>query len=336
MLELSPYGFTDRILFVGGALLANWVIGGPPALLRLFQLDAPGAFLCKQLDSLEKRLNRTTRPDKDRVIRGGIVLLVTVLLLGYVATGITALTAIHQNAFIAEIIILALFTPQRRLWDEGRRVYELMYKKENLDAARKKITTLTKRDAHNLDEPAVLRATAEYTTSGLADQVVAPLMWYVLLGLPGFVACKVIRLAALLHAYESKRHQAYGRVASALSRVLEWIPSQIAALCISLAALFTPKGNPFRALATWLRDQGKISHPLCGAPVAAAAGAMGIALGGPRSVQGFLVRDEWVGKGSAKIAPAELKKIMLLYFIACLLILGLIASVLLLRYLSVL
>lgn len=328
MLELSPYQFDDRLFFVGAALLLNWIIGGPPALLRLFKLDAPGAFLTKQLISLEKRLNRSTRSNSDRILRGSIVLLLAILLIGNVAMAISALTAVHQLGWLAEVVLIALFTPQRRLWEEGRRVYHLMFKKQDVDAARKKITTLTKRDAHNLDEAAIMRATAEYTTSGLADQVLAPLCWYVLLGLPGFVACKIIRLAALLQGYDSKRHQAYGRFAGSAARVLNAIPAQLAGLFLVLAALFTPKGNPARALSTLLRDARKVTPPLCGAPVAAAAGALNIALAGPRSVQGFLVKDEWVGKGSAKITLATLKKILLLYVIACLLILAAIATVL--------
>lgn len=326
MPELSPYHFDDRLLFIGAALLANLLLGSR-ALRKAFMLGALGDYMRGQIRSLERRLNKSHRSPRERAIRGTVVLLAMLVLTGFVAAGLSALTATHRWGWLAEAALLALFIPQRLIHEEGRRVF-LLLRDGKLAEARKEVERLSLRDAHNLDKHGVARDTMEFMASAFADRVLSPVLWYLLLGLPGFVASKIITETALMLGYESRRHKAYGRTPGRLETVINFLPARLGALMLALAALFVPKARPIRAFALLARQGGRIHPPRKGAAIAAAAGALGVSLGGPRPVQGFLVEDGWVGTGTAKAGLRDLRRMLLLYAIGCLLNLAGIATLL--------
>lgn len=326
MFELSPYDFDDRLLFIGAALLANLLLGSL-SLRKALGLNALGAYLRQLLRNLERRLNRSNRSARERAIRGSIVLLVMLLLTALVAASLSALTAVHEWGWTAEALLLALFIPQRLLFDEGLCVYRQL-KANALPDARKSVERFTFRDAHNLDRHGVIRTLIEHMASAFADRVLSPLLWYILLGLPGFIASKIITEAGLMLGYESRRHKSYGKTPGRLETVINFLPARIGGYILILASLFVPKSRPLRGFATMISASHHIHLPRKGQPIAATAGALGVSLAGPRSVQGFLVQDGWVGKGSAKADTQDLRKMLLLYAIACLLNIAGIATLL--------
>jgi adenosylcobinamide-phosphate synthase len=326
MFEFSPYQFDDRLLFIGLALLANLIIGSR-LLHRAFLLGALGAYTRGLLRSLDRRLNKSHRSATERAVRGSVVLLTMLLLTGFVAANLSALSATHQLGWIGEAALLALFVPQRLLYDEARAVLRLL-RENKLADARKHVEKLVLRDAQNLDKHAVIRSTMEFLAGAFADRVLSPILWYLLLGLPGFIASKIITEAALMLGYESRRHKAFGRLPGRLETVINYLPAYLGGMVMVLASVFVPKASPHKALASLTTQGGAIHLPRKGKPIAAAAGALGIALGGPRSVQGFLVEDGWVGHGSAKAKQTDLQKMLLLYAISCLLNLAVIATLL--------
>lgn len=326
MLPLSPYDFDDRLLFIGAALLGNLLLGSL-ALRKALGLDGLGAYLRRLLKSLEQRLNRSNRSMRERAVRGSVVLLTMLLLTGLVASALSALTATHPFGWLGEALVLALFIPQRLLFDEGLCVYRQL-RADKLPDARKSVERFTYRDAHNLDEHAVNRTLMEHLATAFSDRVLSPLLWYILLGLPGFVASKIITEAGLMLGHESRRHKAYGKAPARLETVINFLPARLAGWVLVLAAFFVPKARPARALATLTADAHKVHLPRKGQPIAAAAGALGVSLAGPRSVHGFLVKDGWVGKGSAKATATDLRKMLLLFAIACLLNFSAVATLL--------
>lgn len=331
MIELSPYDFDDRLFFIGAALVANAVLGAY-AIRKALRLQVPGNFLRYQLRSLERQLNRSHRSPKERAIRGTIVLLATLLLTGFVAASLSALTAtrhVGHLGFIGEIALLAFFLPQRFLYDETKRIYGLL-KTRNLAEARKAVAHFTLQDTHNLDDHSLIRASAEYLASGFSDRVLSPILWYVLLGLPGFLASRIITETAHLLGYASRRHKAYGKTPGNLDKVINAVPARLAGYLLAFAACFVPKAYPLRAWKTMRRAASSIHPPRKGQPIAAAAGALSLSLAGPRSVQGFLVQDDWIGNGTAKATLQDFKKMLLLYAIGCLLNLAVIATLLVL------
>lgn len=323
MLELSPYHFSDRLFFAGAALVACGILGSM-AFRNFFALPAIGMRLRTALQNFEQRLNRSHRSDAERRIRGAIVLLALVLAASVAAGAFSALTAAHYLGWVAEAAILAAFVPARLIHDECKLVFTLL-KENKLEEARQQVHLLSLQDTKTLDTHAVVRATIEYSAGSLADRVISPLLWYVLLGLPGFVSSKIIIEAALLLGYDSRRHRFFGQTAAALERILNYFPSRIAGLLIVFASIFVPRAHPRKAFAALANNRTRILPPRKSAPIVATAEALGVTLGGPRSVQGYLVKDAWVGSGSAKATLQHLRRNLFLYDIACLLNLALVA-----------
>ncbi len=97
------------------------------------------------------------------------------------------------------------------------------------------------------------------------------------------------------------------------------MPARISGLLIAGAALFAEKGRPGRALAIMLRDARKHRSPNAGWPEGAMAGALGLALAGPRHYPEGAVVDPWVGDGTARAATSDIARALSLYRLACLL-----------------
>ena len=117
----------------------------------------------------------------------------------------------------------------------------------------------------------------------------------------------------------SDRYRAFGMVAARLDDVLNIIPARLAALIIALASFVAPKASPWGAFKTMLTDAGKHTSPNAGWVEAAMAGALGIALAGPRKYSGTTVNAKWIGEGSAKALPSDIKRALYIYAVAMLL-----------------
>ena len=76
-----------------------------------------------------------------------------------------------------------------------------------------------------------------------------------------------------------------------------------------------------------LRDAKKHHSPNAGWPEAAMAGALGLALAGPRDYAEGRVNDPWIGGGAPLARPADIGRALRLYALACLLLAGLILGV---------
>ncbi|MBM3617105.1 MAG: hypothetical protein FJX23_01010 [Alphaproteobacteria bacterium] len=326
MLEFSPYSFADRLLFTGIALLACLILGSL-TFRKFFALPTVSKYLRGLVLNFDHKLNRSHRSDSERKVRGAIVLLVMVFLAGIVSGAFSALTAAVPMGWWAEAALLAIFVPARLIHDQSSAVLKRL-KANELKEAREEVQAFTLQDTKNLDQHALTRATIEYTAGSLADRVISPLFWYILFGLPGFVASKIITESALVLDYDSRRHRNFGQAAGAFEQILNFFPARIAGLLLIFASLFVPKAHPRKAFAGLLNDSSGIHPPRKGVPIATTAGALGITLGGPRSVQGYLVKDAWIGSGTAKASLSHLRKNMFLYTIACLLNVAVIAILL--------
>lgn len=316
MFELSPYHLDDRLFFAGAALLANAALASH-ALLNILRLHAPGRYLRHLLLSLERRLNRAHRKASDRAIRGFVVVASMVLLTSFVAMQLSALSATHYLGWAGEAILLALFIPQRTCYDRTRNLAKAIDTKD-LPQARKLARALSARETANLDTHALIRTAIEHLASSLSERVISPLFWYIFFGLPGFITAKIVIETGLLFGYPSRRHRAYGLAARRLQSLFTCIPTLWSGILLLLASYFVPKAHPLQAMRLLRNESSKIMAPGKGSLIAISAGALGISLGGPKSVQNYLVQDGWVGTGSAKVKPTDLRRMQVLYATACL------------------
>ena len=314
------------ILFA--ALVLDAVFGEFGPLFRV--IPHPVAVVGGLVGWFDRRLNREQRTDSARRVRGAVVVVLMVALAAAVGWGLTELARMFPYGWAIELVAITLLIAQRSLFDHVRAVAHAL-DQDGLEGARLAVARIVGRDPKTLDAHGVARAAIESLAENFADGVVAPAFWYLLLGLPGLLVYKTVNTMDSMIGYRTPRHRAFGMVAARLDDVLNYVPARIAAVMIVVASLFVPRGQPVSALRVMARDGGKHRSPNAGWPEAAIAGGIGVALAGPRSYDGKVEDEPWVGgEFSAQIGGTDIRRALYLFVVACLfeaVIIALLASV---------
>jgi adenosylcobinamide-phosphate synthase len=172
-------------------------------------------------------------------------------------------------------VSLKPFFALRMLAEAGGTVRQAL-EQGDLLAARYALRSLVSRDCSQLTAELVAAAAIESLAENLSDSVVAPLFYYVLLGVPGAAAYRLFNTFDSMLGYHG-RYEYLGKVAARLDDVLNFVPARLTALLIiALAPVFG--GNRRAAWLIWRRDARKTESPNAGHPMAAAAGALEVQL----------------------------------------------------------
>jgi len=303
------------ILFL--ALLLDALVGEFGPLFRI--LPHPVALMGGLIGWFDRRLNREQRSARTRVFRGSMVTLLMVGLAAVSGWFVLEVARRVPQGWIIEVIAVSLLIAQRSLFDHVRAVARGL-DKHGLAGGRAAVAMIVGRDPETLDDHGVSRAAIESLAESFADGVVAPVFWYLLFGLPGLLVYKAVNTMDSMIGYRTPRHDAFGRTAARLDDVMNYVPARIAAALIVLASVFVPRGRPASAFRVMARDGGQHRSPNAGWPEAAMAGALGVALSGPRSYQGKMTAQPWVGgEFSAQIGTGEIRRGLYLFVVACLL-----------------
>lgn len=315
----------DALLMLFMALAVDALFGEMGPLFRL--LPHPVVILGRLVGALDKRLNKPTLPESDRKTRG-VVLVVLMVLVAVTVGGVIAFVArAVPHLWLLEVFVAATLVAQRALFDHVDDVARAL-QNNGLEAGRYAVSRIVGRDPQSLDEHGVSRAAIESLAENFSDAVVAPVFWYVVLGLPGLVLYKTVNTLDSMVGYRNDKYRAFGWASARLDDVMNLIPARLAGLIIAVSALFSARGNPWRALVTMLRDARHHKSPNSGWPEAAMAGALGLALGGPRKYPGLVVDEKWIGSGRARATFADIDRALHLFSAACLVDAGLVVLVL--------
>jgi adenosylcobinamide-phosphate synthase len=182
------------------------------------------------------------------------------------------------------------------------------------------------RDVQALDEHGVSRAAVETCAESYGDGVVAPAFWYLVLGLPGLLAYKTINTMDSMIGHDEPRYRAFGMAAARLDDAANWLPTRLAGVLLSMAGLFVPGASARNGVRIMLRDHAKHRSPNAGWTEAAAAGALGLALLGPRRYDGEVADAPWLGDGSARATATDIRRGLYLYVVACVLLGAIVAG----------
>ena len=172
----------------------------------------------------------------------------------------------------------------------------------DLGAAQAQMRALVSRNTEGLSAPLLVAATVESVAENASDSFVAPLFYFLLFGVPGAIAYRVVNTFDSMIGYRGK-YEYLGKFAARLDDVLNLIPARLAGLMFVLAALLS--GNS--AAAAWrimLRDHGKVESPNAGWPMSAAAGALGVQL--------EKVNHYKLGEAKSALTPEKIDSMLLL------------------------
>ncbi len=174
-----------------------------------------------------------------------------------------------------EALILKPTFALRALGEAGGRVQDAL-QRGALGEARRSLRALCGRDPSALEAPQLAAAAVESLAENASDSLVAPLLWYALLGLPGAYAYRAANTLDARLGYHG-RYEWLGKASARLDDLWNLVPARLTALFL-LAAGGAAGLDAARGARVLRRDGGKTESPNAGRPMAAMAGLLGVEL----------------------------------------------------------
>lgn len=300
----------------GVALLALAIEAGagyPNALFR--RIGHPVTWTGALIAALDRGLNREADSFALRRSKGALALAALLV----IAVGSGALIERAALAlplgWIALAVVASSLLAQRSLHAHVAAVAEALA--ISVEDGRTAVAKIVGRDVSALDESGVARAAIESLAENFSDGVVAPALWLAVFGLPGALAYKAVNTADSMIGHKSARYLAFGWAAARCDDLMNVLPARAAAGLLTVGALAVSGASPAKALVAAWRDAPKHASPNAGWPEAAAAGALGLKLGGPRSYGGAeAVEGACLGDGRREADAADIRRALSLYEIS--------------------
>src|SRR5215467_13875532 len=264
------------------------------------------------IEALERRWNREADAPALRRMFGVLAL---VVLLGVVAMATLAIQSallILPFGLIGAAILASTLIAQRSLHQHVARVADAL-ERDGLRGGREAVSHLVGRDTETLDETGIARAAIESLAENFSDGVVAPVFWMIIAGLPGAAIYKAISTADSMIGHQSRRYQAFGWAAARLDDLINLPASRLSALLIIAAAAVTKESSAPAAWRAVRHDARHHRSPNAGYPEAAMAGALDLALAGPRTYDGVLVDDAFMGDGRRAAKATDIRAALAVY-----------------------
>jgi adenosylcobinamide-phosphate synthase len=223
----------------------------------------------------------------------------------------------HGGAVVTDAVViwLAYTTLATRSLHGESSIVARAVERGEIGLAREKLSMIVSRDTATLDEADILRALVETVSENVGDGIVAPLFYLAVLGPVGALAYKAVNTMDSMLGYTSERYRYFGWFAARADDVANWIPARLSGLLIAGAAacLGADWGESLRAMR---RDARKMKSPNAGYPEAAAAGALGVELGGTNFYFGEPVEKPRLGEPLAPVTLDTYKRAVRLMYAA--------------------
>lgn len=304
------------------AMLLEVALGYPQRLVD--RIGHPVIWIGRLIGAMDRAWNSAAHGFAVRRAGGAVALLVLIMAAGGVCLALqAALLAVPFGMLVLAFLASSLLA-QRSLHDHVARVAAAM-EQGGLEAGREAVSHIVGRDPLSLDEAGVARAAIESLAENFSDGVVAPAFWLAVAGLPGAAIYKAVNTADSMIGHRTPRHEAFGWASARCDDALNLPASRLTALAIVAAAALLPGADARGAWRAIRRDARRHRSPNAGWPEAAMAGALGLALAGPRHYGGVLVDDAVMGDGRRQANAADIRAALRLYRVADALLIGLLA-----------
>jgi adenosylcobinamide-phosphate synthase len=306
------------------AMLIELCVGYPAALLRA--IGHPVMWIGRLIAALDRLLNRETDDRYRRKAAGVIALVLTLGIVGIIAFIVERELLRLPFGLLAVAIVASSLIAQRSLY---RHVADVAAALEtcSIDAGRAAVGKIVGRDTAALDAAGVARAAIESLAENFSDGIVAPVFWLAIAGLPGAALYKAINTADSMIGHRTPRHEAFGWAAARLDDLVNLPASRLSALLLVIAAALSKDTSPAAAWRAVVLDASHHRSPNAGFPEAAMAGALGLALAGPRVYGGVTVDDATMGDGRRDATAADVRCALRLYRYADAILIALVAVI---------
>jgi adenosylcobinamide-phosphate synthase len=275
------------LLVIPSAVLLDWLIGDP----RWF--PHPVVFIGRLIAFLEKQLRNVFRSE---LAGGALLLILTVAITAGTAALLLKLayTVSPVAGFAVAVLLSWSCLAARSLQLESALVAKAL-QSGDLAGARKHLSFIVGRDTAELEEPDIWRAAVETVAENTADGVIAPLLCLMVGGPVLGLAYKAVNTLDSMVGYKNEKYLLFGRASARCDDLANWLPARLTGLLLVLAAPLA--GLSLQGAWRIMRRDGRNhSSPNSGIPEAAAAGALGVQLGGTNCYFGRPVAKPAIGE----------------------------------------
>ncbi len=255
---------SDRALAAAGGLVADRLVGEPPAPLH------PVAGFGRAMRMVERRVWRDSRR------AGGLHAAIGLGLGTGAGWALGAIGPGRRSCRLGPTGVAAWLATAGR--DLGRQALAVSLELDLGDLARSRalLPGLVGRDPAEMDHQEVARAAVESVAENTVDAVVGPVLWAAVAGAPGALGYRAVNTLDAMVGHRSPRYRRFGWASARLDDIAGWIPARVTALIVALA-------RPAAAGSVWRsvrEDAPAHPSPNAGVAEAAFAAALGLRLGG--------------------------------------------------------
>lgn len=279
----------DQASFLILPLLIGWIadrlLGDPPS------FPHPVVLFGKIISKGEKTLNK----GGGRLAKGAVfslfLIIASYFAMRYIEIGLSSISNILAIVFNG---IMAFFClAGKTLISEVKAVFVAC--EHSVEDGRIRVARIVGRDTSELSPQQIKTAALETLSENLSDGVIAPLFWYLILGVPGMVAYKMINTLDSMIGYKNKRYKDFGCWAAHIDDIVNYIPARLTAVFMILV-------NGKVKLFSFIAKYGsKHASPNSGYPEAALAGILDCRFGGPNYYFGQKVDKPYIGENDRPI-----------------------------------
>ena len=281
------------------ALIIERFTGYPQAIYS--RISHPVVWAGSLITYLDQRLNKPGVSPAEGRLRGVAALCILMAAAFFPAYMVADILSHWRIGWLVEVLLATSLIAQKSLKDHVLDVHTALGR--SLPEARRAVSMIVGRDPTQLDESGISRAALESLAENSSDGIVAPVLWYAVLGLPGIALYKAINTADSMIGHKNQKYQWFGWASARFDDLVNLPASRLTGL---LFAACSP--SRFQEIvAVMRRDAPKQQSPNAGWPEAAMAAALNIRLGGPRSYQGETVDLPWMGEGRTTLSRVDIK-----------------------------
>ena len=273
-------------------LLLGWLLDfifGDPS-----RLPHPIVWFGKMISWGEHRLNKGNH----RMAKGAMMAICFILLVFFVVWGFKRLIPNMILWLVLDTIIVFYCLAGTTLIREVREVFLALDR--SLEEGRRQVARIVGRDTSQLSAQEVRTAALETLAENLSDGVIAPLLWFALLGTPGILAYKMVNTLDSMIGYRTERYKDFGCWAAHIDDVANYIPARLTALLMVIAS-----GKLSLMKFVW-KNGRKHASPNSGYPEAALAGILNCRFGGPHYYFGELFDKPFIGENDRELTTKDM------------------------------
>lgn len=279
------------------SVLIDFLIGDPPSFPHPVKLM--GRIISYEEKKARKVFNKNLKT-------GGFLIVIINIIIGFfIPFFILYLLKPYKILYhIVNIYFIYTCIAARCLHDEAIKVYKALC--NSIEDARYRLSFIVGRETGKLSEPEIIRADVETVAENTSDGVIAPLFYIMLFGTPlGFVYKFVNTMDSML-GYMNEKYIDLGFFPAKTDDLFNFLPARLTGFLMCISCIFRfDFANGIRIM---LRDRKNHKSPNCAYPEGAAAGLLGVQLGGDNIYFGQVVKKPKIGDKLKELDKEDIKK----------------------------